>query len=190
MSEPVSSALSNLSVRLLAVHHSLESARLSHAFGGAIAYAYCSAEPRGTRDIDVNVFAPPARARAVLRALPDEIAIEPDAVARLERDGQVRVDWAGTPIDLFLAVHEFHREVAGDIRWVPFAGETIPVLGCDALAVFKAMFNRTKDWADIEEMAAAGSLDQVRVRATLETLLGSDDDAVGRMAAAFDRPAP
>ena len=34
-------------------------------------------------------------------------------------------------------------------------GRRIPVLGCTALAVFKAMFDRTKDWGDIEAMLEA-----------------------------------
>ena len=32
---------------------------------------------------------------------------------------------------------------------MPFADTTIPVSGATELAVFKAFFNRTKDWADI-----------------------------------------
>jgi hypothetical protein len=48
--------VSVLAQRLLAVHAALDDAGLPHAFGGAIALAYCTLEPRGTRDIDVNVF--------------------------------------------------------------------------------------------------------------------------------------
>lgn len=33
------------------------------------------------------------------------------------------------------------------------------MLSCADLAVFKAFFNRTKDWADLEEMRSAGTLD-------------------------------
>jgi hypothetical protein len=174
--------MSELSDRLLAVHAALDTARLPHAFGGAIAYGYCAHEPRGTRDIDVNVFVSPARAHAVLRAMPPQVAVDKDHVRRLRRDGQVRVEWELTPIDIFLDVHDFHREVAGGIRWLPFAGETIPVLGCDALVVFKTMFNRTRDWADIEAMVEAGTFDEAAVQSTLVGLLGADDAAVLRLA--------
>jgi hypothetical protein len=179
-------SLSELSERLLAVHRAFETARLPHAFGGAIAYGYCAEEPRGTRDIDVNVFVTPSRAKAVLKALPAEVAVGPDDVTRLTRDGQVRVEWGFTPIDIFLNVHDFHRQVAGDIRWVPFAGETIPILGCDALVVFKAMFNRTKDWGDIEAVVEAGTIDAPAVQRTLDGLLGADDPAAMRFASVVD----
>jgi hypothetical protein len=71
--------------------------------------------------------------------------------------------------------------VAQDIRSVPFEGRTIPVLDCTALAVFKALFDRTKDWADIEEMVAAGALEASRAAAWLERILGPDSAAVARL---------
>jgi len=37
-------------------------------------------------------------------------------------------------------------------------GETVPVLDCTALTIFKVLFDRTRDWADIEDMIAVGSL--------------------------------
>ena len=40
---------------IVAVHEHLSAAKVRHAFGGALALAYV-AEPRGTVDIDVNVF--------------------------------------------------------------------------------------------------------------------------------------
>src|SRR5262249_41808856 len=48
-----SAALSVLAERLIAIHDSLDAAGVPHAFGGAIALAYCTEEPRGTRDLDV-----------------------------------------------------------------------------------------------------------------------------------------
>ena len=64
-----------------------------------------------------------------------------------------------TPIDLFLSVLPFHDRVEAHVRLVPFEGHTIPVLDCTALAVFKAMFDRARDWVDIEAMVEARSLD-------------------------------
>src|SRR5438105_77775 len=43
------------------VHRTLEDADMAHAFGGALALAYV-AEPRGTVDVDVNVFTSSTRA--------------------------------------------------------------------------------------------------------------------------------
>jgi len=151
--------VSVLAERLLAVHDSLTKYGLPHAFGGAIALGYCTFEPRGTRDLDVNVFVPPDRAGDVLDALPDSVTVTATNLEQLTREGQVRVWWEDTPIDLFLDVLSFHREVAKSVRHVSFADRTIPVLGCTALAVFKAMFDRTRDWADIEAMVEVSAID-------------------------------
>jgi hypothetical protein len=62
-------------------------------------------------------------------------------------------------------------------------GRSIPVLGCTALAVFKALFNRTKDWADIEAMVEAGSLDVADAAVRVRHLAGADHPAVQRMQA-------
>lgn len=53
----------------------------------------------------------------------------------------------------------------------------MPFLACTDLAVFKAFFNRTKDWADLEEMAEAGTLDRQTVIGALAEYLGLDDPA-------------
>ena len=62
-----------------------------------------------------------------------------------------------------------------------FAGVLVPFLSCADLAVFKAFFNRTKDWADLEEMSAAGTLDIDRVVGVLVRYLGPTDERVDRL---------
>jgi hypothetical protein len=165
----------NLQEKLIAIHHALDRACLPHAFGGAIALAYCTLDPRGTSDIDVNVFVPVADHRRVVRALPDEVAWTEEDVAKLSRDGQVRLWWGENPIDLFLDYAPVHLDAARHRRLVRFYGEDVPMLGPVELAVFKAMFNRTKDWADIEAMIAAETLDVEAVREALLGMLGDDE---------------
>jgi hypothetical protein len=173
--------MSVLAERLLSIHHALAAAGVPHAFGGAIALAYCTEEPRGTRDLDVNIFTGVDRAREVLARLPANIAVSNADLAAIERDGQVRLWWDDTPVDVFFDVHEFHLRVAEGVRQVPFSGERIPVLGCTALAVFKVLFDRTKDWADIEAMLAAGTLDGVEALGWAVHLLGAGDRRVERL---------
>lgn len=169
-----------LAQRLLALHAALAAAELDHAFGGAIALAYWTLEPRGTRDLDVNVFVPVSEAPRVLAALPDGVGDDPGGA--LGRDGQARLWWDDTPVDVFLDYAPVHAEAARHRRYVPFEGETIPVLGPVELAVFKAMFDRTKDWADIEAMVAAGTLDVNALRSSLIRLAGPDDPRLDRVA--------
>lgn len=175
--------MSVLAERLLAVHRAFDEAGLPHAFGGAIALAYCTKEPRGTRDLDVNVFVGSDRANEVLDAMPRGVTITRAERAAARRDGQVRVMWDETPIDLFFETHEFHREAARRIVEVPFEGTTIPILDCETLIVFKAMFNRTRDWADIEAILDAGVVDGLWALDRLRSLLGGSETAVARLAA-------
>lgn len=171
-----------LAERLVAVHAALTGAEVPHAFGGAIALAYWTEEPRGTRDLDVNVFLPVDEAPRVLAALAAlGVAIEPTTNAVISRDGQVRVWWDDTPLDLFFDYAPIHVEAARHTRLVPFTGQQIPVLGPVELAVFKAMFDRTKDWADIEAMFLAATLDLDAVRRQLGQMLSADDERWDRL---------
>lgn len=115
-----------------------------HAFGGAIALAYCTLEPRGTRDLDLNVFAAASEAEAVIHRLPAGVSFGSDDIAAAERDGQVRLD-------------------------------------CVSLAVFKAYFDRGKDWVDIEAMANRDPAVIELAAATVGKLSGEGDPRRGRL---------
>jgi hypothetical protein len=141
--------------KLHVVHDALTLAKLPHAFGGAISLAYCTFEPRGTRDLDVNIFVDQLAAREALAALPGEVEIDDTSIGQVLSDGQTRVWWDDTPIDVFLNNLPLHDRVAKGVRWKPLGGRDVPVLDCASLVLFKAFFNRTKDWADIEAIAEA-----------------------------------
>jgi hypothetical protein len=176
-----------LAEQLLAIHAGLEAAAIDHAFGGALALAYWTLDPRGTSDIDVNVFLPAERCEEGLAALPEAIEWTSDTVATITRDGQIRLWWEETPVDLFFDYVELHADAARNRRLVPFAGEQIPVLGPVELATFKAMFDRTRDWADIEAMLAAETVDVAALRARLGQLVDSDDPRFARLKEAIRR---
>lgn len=178
-----------LAEQLLALDAALDRARLPHAFGGAIALAFWTLEPRATRDLDVNVFVPATDAARVLAALPDGVRVCDGDLERLAADGQRRVWWDDTPVDIFLDYAPVHAQAAQHHRRVPFAGTDIPVLGPIELVVFKAMFDRTKDWADIEAVLVAGTVDAEAVRAALLEMVGTDDARLGRLADAGARAA-
>lgn len=170
-----------LAERLLAIHAGLDGAGIDHAFGGAIALAYWTLEPRGTRDIDVNLFVRPDECEGALAALPAGVEYDEADVAQINRDGQTRLWWDDTPVDLFFSNLPIHQEAARHRQRVPFEDEEIPVLGPVELAVFKAMFDRTRDWGDIEEMLAAESVDADVLRECLVELVGEDDERLARL---------
>jgi len=172
--------MTSLVDRIVAVCESLDRAGIPWALGGALALAYATREPRGTRDIDVNVFVGSANAPAVFAALPAGVAFtDADVVESVTRD-QVRLWWDTTPIDLFFAADPFHFEVAERCRTVPFEGRRIRVLAAEDLAVFKALFDRTRDWADIEAMVESDAVDVQLAAERLAALLG-DDPRVARL---------
>jgi hypothetical protein len=167
--------------KILRVHEALEAAQLPHAFGGALALAWCTGRARGTIDIDLNVFVRSTACDAVFAALPDGVRHGRKDIATARRDGQVRIWWDATPIDLFLNTTAFHDQVAGRARRERFMGRQVPFLACDDLAVFKAFCDRPKDWVDIEEMDLAGTIDLPHVIGVLASLLGGDDPRVIRL---------
>jgi hypothetical protein len=168
--------------KLLAIHAALRSSSLPHAFGGAIALAYCVQEPRGTRDLDVNIFIDTGRAAEVLAALPEGVRVEEGDVEKVARDGQTRLFWDGVPVDVFLNNLPLHEEVANGVVWVDMQGTQIPVLDCASLVIFKSFFARTKDWGDIEEVALAAPGDVAAATEAVGGLVGHDDASFKRLA--------
>ena len=59
------------------------------------------------------------------------------------------------PLDLFFSAGEFHEVVRGRTELVPMMDSQIRILLATDLTVFKALFNRSKDWPDIESMLTA-----------------------------------
>jgi hypothetical protein len=175
--------MSELVEKLFAIHDTLTDAGLAHAFGGAIALAYCTEEPRGTRDLDVNIFTEAANAKRAMGALPAGVDVTREKIEAVLRDGQTRLMWDGTPIDVFLNNHPFHEAVAAGVVWVPLEGREVPVLDCASLVVFKAMFDRTKDWADIEAVAERSPGQVEAAAVAVAELVGEDDPACERLAA-------
>ena len=173
----------NLPERIVALHRMLDRESIPHAFGGALALAWCTERARGTIDIDVNVFVPPEMVVAVFAALPDGVAWTDADVEAIHADGQVRLWWDTTPIDLFFNTTDYHEHLADRVRTEPFLGVEVPFLSCRDLAVFKAFFDRTRDWADLEAMAEAGSLDIDPVLGVLVHYLGATDPRIARLRA-------
>jgi len=161
----------------------LGEADVPHAFGGAIALAYY-ATPRGTRDVDINIFLPARAFDRVLEVLLP-IGVDPPTPAlrrAFERDEQVRLMWDGSPLDLFFSYNELHDACLERRRSVPFGRERIVILSPEDLAIFKALFARDKDWRDLHEMLLAQGSDFAAAYAIgwLERIVAPDDERLVR----------
>jgi hypothetical protein len=176
-----------LAEMVVAIDRALAAAKVPHAIGGALAYAYY-AEPRATIDVDVNVFVSTERWPEVSKALDDlGIDVSTDEAA-LARDGQVRLWWGRIAVDLFFSYDPFHAEMEGAIRRVPFGDTRIPILGPEHLAVCKAMFDRPKDWLDLEAMLAfTNPLDLGTIRSWLTRMVGPEDERLEKLEALVAR---
>jgi hypothetical protein len=176
-----SGAAVSLPDKVVAIHRALAAARLPHAIGGAIALAYY-AEPRATVDVDVNVFVPTDRwpdIRAALARLGVDVDLDESA---LVRDGQVRLWWDLNPVDLFFSYDPFHDEMEGATRRVPFNDARIPILGPEHLTICKAIFDRPKDWLDIEAiLVVAEPLDLGAIESWLTRMVGPDDERLAKL---------
>ena len=143
---------------VLEVHDALRSARVSHGFGGALALMYV-AEPRGTVDVDVNVFVPFDEVGDVVDVLA-AIGLRPElepaewlpaAGIRLKRHRDP------VPVDLFASIDERYGEIERRVERHPFGPKRrrLPFLSAEDLVLFKLSFGRDKDWVDVGAIASA-----------------------------------
>jgi hypothetical protein len=168
--------------KVVALHDALEHGHIAHAFGGALALAYY-AEPRTTVDVDLNVFVTADHADEIAAVL-GPLGVDTTSLAGTTpaRDGQVRCRWGRTPIDLFFSYDALHDAMRANTQSVPFGSDTIPILGPEHLVVCKAVFNRPKDWLDIEQvLATVDGFDSVDAVTELERVVGTDDPRATRL---------
>ena len=171
----------SLGDKVVALHAALDRAKVPHAFGGALALAYYG-EPRATIDVDINVFVAPEQHEAVIDALaPLGVRSGPPARAVI-RDGQGRWRWGNNPVDLFFSSTPFHDAMRARVRTVPFGDDHIPILCAEHLVAAKVIFDRAKDWIDIEQvLLSTTGLDHVEIDRWLNEIIGADDHRATRL---------
>ena len=73
------------------------------------------------------------------------------------------------------------------MSWEDFAETKIPFISCQDLAVFKVFFDRTMDWADLEAMHEAGTLDSRFVTDVIHKYLGNEEPQLARLAEILEK---
>lgn len=142
---------------VVAIHRTLDQARIPHAFGGALALGFV-ATPRGTVDIDVNAFVTPAEIDRV------QTAIAPLGYLR-ETPGDALpiagIRFMNTrdpfPLDVFPSVDPAYDEIARRVVHHEFGRghDALPFLSAEDLCVFKLSCSRPQDWVDLAAIARA-----------------------------------
>ena len=167
----------------LAVHfaHALDTAGIPYEIGGAVAYGYWGV-PRGTRDLDVNLFVPAEEGGAAVDAL-IAAGLHIDrgtALGSAVERGDARGLWANVPVDLFFVSIPLHESAGRRTVEVDLLGTKIRVLSAEDLTVFKLLFFRGKDVVDVERLVAlqGARLDRAYVRSWLVDCVGTSDERV------------
>lgn len=174
--------------RAVDVYQRLTGAGIDCAIGGALALAYHVDDPRTTDDIDLNVSVSSESAGAVLTLMPDDLPWTKQTIERIWRDDQVRIMWPvdgenDLPLDLFFIAGDFHEVVRTRTEVVPMMDASVRILSATDLTVFKALFNRSKDWPDIESMLRAhdSTVDLDEAIRWVAEIVGSGDPRTERL---------
>ncbi|MFN0051112.1 MAG: hypothetical protein ACKV0T_02915 [Planctomycetales bacterium] len=159
----------------------LDAHHQEYAFGGAIALGYWAA-PRGTVDVDVTLFISPDKPSACVWLLQDlGCQLTPaETTASIREHGFCRVEYGGVRVDVFLPTIEFYDVARSRRRVVTLGEQPIQVWDAESLVVFKLMFFRRKDLADIEQILRTRreSLDCQWIEGHLVQLFGRHDPRV------------
>jgi hypothetical protein len=149
-----------------------------YALGGAIALGYWGF-PRGTVDVDVTIYLPPERPSECVWLL-QEIGCDfsPTEVSQsLREHGFCRVAFSGVRVDVFLPIVPFYEAAHRRRKGVELGGRTVMIWDAESLAVFKMMFFRRKDLADVEQILRTQGtrFDRTWVREQLAAMYGAGD---------------
>jgi len=160
-----------------------------YALGGAIALGVWGI-PRGTVDVDVTVFLPPDRPSECIGLLRDigcEFSAK-QATESLRKHGFCRTAFSGLQVDVFVPLVSFYEVARARRKRVNLAGRPVWVWDAESLAVFKMMFFRRKDLADVEQILATqgARFDRRWVREQLVAMYGARDPRIS----AWDDLAP
>lgn len=152
-----------------------------YAIGGAIALGFW-AQPRGTMDVDLTLFIPSERASEAIWEL-QEIGCDlsaSKALASLREHGFCRVTYAGWQVDVFVPTNAFYEHAKARRRKVHLGNQEVVVLDAETLAVFKMMFFRPRDMADIHDLlrVQGATFDRDWVRARLLDIVGQFDPRI------------
>lgn len=159
----------------------LESVGCEYAIGGAVALA-CWAEPRGTVDLDVSLYLPIDRVGDTVVILQQIGAMfsEPTVRQSLEEHGFCSVRFLGRRLDVFLPIAAIYEAARPRRKDMLIANWWVKVWDAETLCVFKMMFFRRKDLADVESIlrTQGKQLDTAWVEKHLVEMYGARDPRV------------
>ena len=159
----------------------LDEHEIPYAIGGAIAYGLWG-DPRGTHDVDINLFVDHQGLDAALDALEAAgVALDRAAARRADLQGDAILGWyEGMRVDLFTPSIPFAWEAMRTRVRMAGPGGEAAYLSAEATAVFKLLFFRSKDQVDLEKLVVVqgADLDRAYVRRWVVDMMGEADERV------------
>lgn len=161
----------------------LNAADCEYALGGAIALGFW-AEPRGTLDVDLTLFLPVTQPSSCVRLL-QNIGCEVrsnQAIQSLTEHGFCQVEFGGRRVDIFLPLTPFYEQARLRRQKVILGDQPVMIWDAETLCVFKMMFFRRKDLADVEQVLRMQSsdFDAQWVREQLVEMYGKLDPRISQ----------
>jgi hypothetical protein len=168
----------------------LEASGIEYALGGALAYAYYGV-PRATNDIDLNVFPSPFAFPELTRALRA-------AGCELDEEKSLRALTAGNDfgarcmgwrVDVFPPSLPLHESAQQRVVIHPLLGRPACFLSAEDLVLFKVLYHRAIDRADLERLFAVqgARLDLTYVRVWLSRMLRPGDPRTAEVEELIER---
>lgn len=135
------------------VARELEQLGQEYALGGALALGFWGT-PRETLDVDVTVFVPkeqPEECVRILQAIGCEL-IPSEAMASLREHGFCRTQWQGITVDVFVPLISFYDTAKARRKRLLLEEQPAMFWDAETLSIFKMMFFREKDLADVRQI--------------------------------------
>lgn len=161
----------------------LDRLQLRRSYGGAIAYNYYG-PPRLTVDVDILVLVPDLKAPALVESFAAQGCQHGDRNPRPVELRAVLDDLRGKAhlavfqcrgirTEIFVPWHPFHHRVLERSPERVLEGRRIRIHSAEDLIVFKKIFDRPKDIADIKAilLSQKGKLNLLRLKADAKELL-------------------
>lgn len=159
----------------------LEHAHIPYAIGGAIALGAWS-DPRGTHDVDINLFVShEALDHALDVLIAAGLVIDRELARKADQEGEVLIGrYAGMRVDLFTPSIPFAWEAMQTRRRLAGPSGEADYLSPEATAIFKLLFFRPKDLLDLEKLLLVQGrlIDAPYVRRWMVEMMGEDDERV------------
>lgn len=157
----------------------LSAAGIDHVLGGALSFGYWGV-PRGTADVDVTTFLRPEELEPVFRVL-DGLGVQFDrarATDLAQRRGIFDVQVRGIRVDIYVPDIPLYESARARRRRVLFQGREVLIWAAEDIALFKLMYFRDKDKADVRAIVDVQreQLDVAYIRRWLHELVGAEDE--------------